>query len=151
MGNRIFLSTVCAAASCLLYTTFFFKKNLIAASSSPEAVPRLVLGCILAVSALLLLRESRRGPSGRRVGLLEGARPHVLAALTVYLLILPWLGFTVSTFLLLSVLFTILAKGRPTPKSVLLNALLAAVLAGVTFFVFRQVFHIQLPVNMFDI
>ena len=77
--------------------------------------------------------------------LFQGTRLYVVVALPVYLLALPWLGFSLSTFLLLFALFTLLAENRPDAKGLALNALLAALLAGTVFFLFRQVFHIQLP------
>lgn len=145
MGNRIFLSVVVAAAAALFYSTFFFKKSLIGASSSPEGMPRFVLTGIIVVGLLLLARDWKKGLSAHVRELFQGTRLYVVVALPVYLLALPWLGFSLSTFLLLLALFTLLAENRPDAKRLALNALLAALLAGTVFFLFRQVFHIQLP------
>jgi len=150
MGNRLFLGGLFTAAAYLLYDTFFFKKNLIARTSSPESMPRIVLAAIMVVALLIFLRDYRKDLPSHVATLFRGTRLYVVIVLPVYLLLLPWLGFSVSTFLLLTVLFTILTPEPPSARRLLVNALLAACLAGCTFVVFRQVFHIQLPVNMFD-
>lgn len=145
MGNRIFLSVVLATAAALFYSTFFFKKSLIGASSSPEGMPRVVLAGIIVVGLLLLARDWNKGLPAHVRELFQGTRAHVVVALPAYLLALPWLGFSLSIFLLLFALFTLLLKDRPGAKALALNALLAVVLAGAVFLLFRQVFHIQLP------
>lgn len=151
MGNRIFLSVIFTAAAYLFYSTFFFKKNFIARTSSPESMPRVFLVSILIVTLLLFIRDYKKDLSSHVMELFTGTRLYVVLALPLYLLALPWLGFTVSTFLLLTLLFGILAKNKPSVRGVLVNAFMAACLSSLTFFLFREVFHIQLPVNMFDI
>lgn len=142
MGSRIFLSIVVAAAAALFYSTFFFKKSLVGASSSPEGMPRFVLTGIIVVDLLLLARDWKKCLSAHVRELFQGTRLYVVIALPVYLLALPWLGFSLSTFLLLFALFTLLTESRPDAKGLALNALLA----GGVFFLFRQVFHIQLSI-----
>ncbi|MCL2122450.1 MAG: tripartite tricarboxylate transporter TctB family protein [Desulfovibrionaceae bacterium] len=150
MGNKLFISGIFVAAAYLFYDTFFFQKNLIARTSSPEGMPRIVLASIMLIALLMFARDYRKAIPSRVSCLFQGTRLYVLIALPLYLLALPWLGFTVSTFLSLVVLFDILSPEKTTLKSLLLNTLLAACLAGCTFFVFRQLFYIQLPVNIFD-
>ncbi len=146
MGNRIFLSSVIAIAMALFYSTFFFKKSLIAAQSSPEGMPRIVLAAIIIVGLLLLIRDWKKDLSAHVQELFQGTRLYVTIGMPLYLLLLPFLGFSLSTFLLLFSLFILFEETKPDTKRLAVHACLALVLSVSVFYVFREFFQIQLPV-----
>lgn len=145
MGSRIFVSTIIAAAAALFYSTFFFRKSLIGASSSPEGMPRVILGLIILVGLAILIRDWKKDGSCHFADLFKGTRLVVVVSLPIYLAALHWLGFAVSTFLLLSLLFCLFAEQRPTGRDIAFNTGLAAALSAAVFCIFRHGFHIQLP------
>ena len=69
-----------------------------------------------------------------------------MAALCVYAVVLPWLGFTVATVLLLIVLFRAL-ESQPWWTTLLW----AVVPTALSILVFRRWLGIQLPAGFFDL
>lgn len=151
MGNNIFLLTIVVVASALFANTFYFPTSFIAATSSPESFPRAVLLAIIVTGILLCIRDWKKHRPSHVGELFRGMRLYVVLALPAYLLILPWLGFTLSGFLLLFLLFSLLRESRPDIKAMIVNAFLSAGLSFGVFLLFNGIFHIQLPTGWFDI
>ena len=105
-------------------------------------------GILGILSLALFLQASLRKEDGRQKPLFAGTLwrrvVFVLLALTVYARAMPVLGYLMSTFLLMSLLFWVLEKGRI--GFVLLYALLATLF---THLVFSKWLNCQFPQGVF--
>jgi hypothetical protein len=105
-------------------------------------------GILGILSLVLFLQACFRKEDGRHKPLFAGTQWQrvlfVLLALTVYARVMPALGYLISTFLLMSLLFWLLERGRM--GFVLLYALLATLF---THLVFSKWLNCQFPHGLF--
>lgn len=122
-------------------------QSLLADAVGADGLPR-VLGWAMGILGVLLcVRSLGRAPARDEAPLAPKLHPHLralglLAILVAYVLLAPWLGYAVTTGLLVagSALYAGAAPGR--------HLLLLAVLAGIGFWVlFVHVFGIAMPVG----
>jgi len=101
-------------------------------------------GIVLAGLSLVLFLESWLRPKIERQALWEGTQwsggAKMMAALLLYILVLKWLGFILSTFLLLLFLF----KGLE-PQRWRVALILAAATTATCYFVFGIFLELQFP------
>ena len=145
MGNKIFLSFIVICASALFYSTFFFKKTLIGATSSPEGMPRIILLGIILTGIAILIRDWKKQLPCYFKELFKGQRLYVAISMPIYILIQAWIGFLLSTFIMLLVLFLLFTNKKINIKVVILNIILSTLLSVGIFIIFRHIFLIQLP------
>ena len=145
MGNKIFLSFIVICASALFYSTFFFKKTLIGATSSPEGMPRIILLGIILTGIAILIRDWKKPLPCYFKELFKGQRLYVVISIPIYIFIQAWIGFLISTFIMLLVLFLIFTNKKIDFKIITFNTILSLFLSVGIFIIFRHIFLIQLP------
>lgn len=122
-------------------------QSLLADAVGADGLPRVLGWAMGFLGVLLCLRSLGRAPAGDEATLGQKLQPHLralglLAILVAYVLLAPWLGYALTTGLLVagSALYAGAAPGR--------HLLLLAVLAGIGFWVlFVHVFGIAMPVG----
>ncbi|WP_193366726.1 tripartite tricarboxylate transporter TctB family protein [Pelagibius marinus] len=111
--------------------------------------PMLASGTMVLAALVILMRTAgRRGSEGGAAALLGRFLREVtplrhaamLALILVYLVAMPWLGFTASSGCFLFVSFAYLWR-----RSFLVSLLLTAVSLGAIYVIFRVVFQVVLP------
>jgi putative tricarboxylic transport membrane protein len=120
----------------------------------PGFYPKIVLGIMAALSVMLIAadlwsRRRGRGAVAAPAALAPEARNYRLVSVTfavfaVYVLLLPWLGFRVATFLSVAALQVVLGKPQGWRRwLVVITAALATVI--VTYFAFEVYLSVLLP------
>jgi hypothetical protein len=143
------LREMISSAICLLIAVFVFAVSLrLGVGALRDPGPGFVLfwtSILLAVCACILLGFGLSGKTGLGPGSTAWNRENrrsaaiITAALIGYCLALPKLGYPVSTFLLMTVLFGL---GRMKPWRVLLCSLMAVLLS---YFLFAHLLKTPLP------
>jgi len=138
-ASRLALPLVCVAAgNVILAMTFAFP---VVEEAGPDLVPRLWVGLLALVALWIALTDSRRlptesEPDGRQVW--QVLRFSLLLGL--YLVLLPWIGYLLTTGLFLVTAMVILGERRPI--------MLTSVTAGwllFSYLVFVKLLYVQLP------
>ena len=125
-----------------LVLTFNFQRH---EEAGPALIPRLWIYLIVVLSGIILWQVLRGrdkvAPKIERPGLLV----FVMAALIGYFVVMPFIGYFLSTFLFIVLLLNVLSY----PKKGLIY-----VIAGgwciVSYLVFYKLFYIQLPLGFFE-
>ena len=140
---------VCAAAGLALAIGYYvladrLPRSLLSDPTGADGLPKLLAIALaltaLAVLALALLRRAPRARAESGEGLVHLRAAGMLALGVAYFLLLPWLGYPLSLFLLL--LGVILYAGtRPGMAPVAISAAGALVL----WFTFERLFGIAMP------
>lgn len=131
-------------AVCLTFLVFTFRMP-IREEAGPEIMPRLWIYLILILSGIILWQALRgrdkQTPKIERTGLLV----LTMAILIVYFLVMPLIGYFLSTFLFIVLMLHILSY----PKKILIY-----VIAGgwclASYLVFYKLLYIQLPLGIFE-
>ena len=117
----------------------------------PGFYPRIVLGLMAGLSAMLLVSDVLAGRRGTRVAVRKPDAPlnYRLVAVTfaifaVYVALLPGLGFRIATFLFVALLQVVLDPARGWRRWLLVLAV-AAVTSGLTFLAFDHYLSVLLP------
>ncbi len=150
IGRDGLTALVVLAASAVLYAlTLGLETNPLVAIG-PAFYPRLLLGVTALLAALLVVADvlaHRGGRAGKRA---QGPRPNYVlvvatfGAFVAYVVLLPYLGFRIATFLFVAVLRVLLDWPRGG-RSWLGVIVLAAATTAVTWFVFEQYLAVLLP------
>lgn len=117
------------------------------ALSSPGLTPGLIALFMLVLSAALMLRSRRfRLPFSLSAPSIEARRVLMVFGLVfLYVLLMPWIGYAIATFLMLFAFQTIF-MARHDLKFLLIRAGgLSAALTAALYYVFGQIFLIPLP------
>ena len=141
-SDRVAAAAIIAAAAALFALTFGFEKlpEGITGGFGAEAFPRLVLGVIIALAALLAFRSAQGDPLPRIPGIVWTSGASLLA----FMALLPVLGMLPAMFVFLIGLGWLWGERR---HWILLSSsiLLAAAIWGV----FVKGFGVQLPKGLF--
>lgn len=141
LGNILVSCTLIAVAMVFLVFTFDFRVE----EAGPAVIPRLYIFLILLLSGVVLMQVFRGKeevvPGVKQKGLLA----RVMAALIVYFLLLPYLGYFLGSFLLVVALLHMLAY----PKKGLIYVI-AAGWVLFSYFAFYKLLYIQLPLGVFE-
>ena len=141
LGNILVSCMLIAVSLVLLAFTFDFPEE----QAGPAVIPRLYIFLILLLSGIVLLRifrgKEEAVPRIKQKGLLA----RVMAALIVYFLALPFLGYFLGSFLLVVVLLHMLSY----PKKGLIYVI-AAGWVLFSYFTFYKLLYIQLPLGVFE-
>ena len=142
-SNRVAAATVVAIAVALFAATFRFEQmpEGITRGFGAEAFPRLVLGCIIALAALLFLGK----PAGEPQPPIPRMVWFSLAALLGFMALVPLAGMLAAMFLFLLGLGYLWGERR---HAVLLIS--AVLLTAVIWAVFVKGFGVQLPRALFS-
>jgi hypothetical protein len=136
----------------LLGLTFRIQSNPLV-PVSPAFYPRLVLGSTAFLSFLMVvfdLAARRRAPAAATAAKAPAAKPRydmvvvMFAIFTVYVLLLPYLGFRIATLLFLAAMQYAMARPR-TPRAWIVLALVALVATAVTYYMFEVYLQVLLP------
>lgn len=138
-GDRATGIVLAAAGSALALEATTFDVAFMTDPVGPKAVPLLVAAMIFSAGVLAILRprEAADPPPGPTALRMAGA----VAAFLVYAAALPWLGFFVSTTLVVLAL-GLLYRGPPASATVA-----AALLSGALWLLFVEVLALPLPVG----
>ncbi len=137
---------VAAAASLVLFwLTLGLERNPLV-PIGPGFYPRIVLGTTAALGVLLLIADLLRPRVARPPAAPRTYRLVALAfgAFGLYVVLLPWLGFRVSTFLFVLGTTFLLEPPRRTGIGVR-GLVLAALTTAATYYVFEQYLAVLLP------
>jgi len=117
------------------------------ALSSPGLTPGLISLAMMVLSVVLMLRSRRfRRPFELRLPGIEARRVlTVFAIVFLYVLLMPWMGYAVATFLMLLAFQTIFVARRDLRFLLIWGVGLSAVLTGALYYVFAKIFLIPLP------
>jgi tripartite-type tricarboxylate transporter receptor subunit TctC len=138
-AGRVALPLLCVAGgSVFLAMTFAFP---VVEEAGPDLVPRLWIGLMTLVALSIAFKESRRPPADADPD--TGHVPQVLRfslLLGLYLVLLPWVGYLLTTGLFLVTAMVMLGVRRPVR--------VIGVTAGwliFSYLVFEKVLYVQLP------
>ena len=141
LWNILVSCTLIAVSLVFLAFTFDFPVE----QAGPAVIPRLYIFLILLLSGVVLMQTFRgkeeRVPEVKQKGLLA----RVMAALIVYFLVLPYLGYFLGSFLLVVALLHMLSY----PKKGLIYVI-AAGWVLFSYFAFYRLLYIQLPLGVFE-
>jgi len=117
------------------------------ALSSPGLTPGLIALFMLVLSAALMLRSRCfRLPFTLRAPSLEARRVLTVFGLVfLYVLMMPWIGYALATFLMLFAFQTIFTARRDLRFLLIWGGGLSLVLTAALYYVFGQIFLIPLP------
>jgi hypothetical protein len=117
------------------------------ALSSPGLTPGLISAFMLVLSAVLMLRSRRfRLPLTLSAPSLEARRVLIVFGLVfLYVLVMPWIGYAVATFLMLFAFQSIFVARRDLKFLLIWGAGLSLFLTAALYYVFGQIFLIPLP------
>jgi putative tricarboxylic transport membrane protein len=117
------------------------------ALSSPGLTPGLIALFMLALSAALMLRSRRfRLRFTMTAPSIEARRVLTVFGLVfLYVLLMPWIGYAIATFLMLFAFQTIFAAKRDLRFLLLWAGGLSLGLTAALYYVFGQIFLIPLP------
>lgn len=122
------------------------------AKTADWAFPRALTYTIIAIALVMIARVAFRAIRGRGLDTLTVAGKSQMvtdvvvfsAAVLVYVLLIPVLGFWLDSFLML-VVTSIYLTTRRTVKSVVIAAVVAAGICALAYFIFLDVFYIPFP------
>lgn len=151
MGRDGIAGLICLVTSLgLLAATIGLPEASLLVPVGPGFYPRIVLGITAIFSALLVVNDviSRR----RGAAAAEAARPsanHTLVLLSfsvfgIYVAILPYLGFRISTFIFVAAMQALLDPPRSTRRWLLVTAVALATTVT-TYYVFEAYLLVLLP------
>ncbi len=141
LGN--ILLPVCLIVLSLVFWvfTYEFREEV----AGPAVIPRLYLILIVVLSGILLLQifrgKEEAVPKLERKGFLFLA----MAIFIAYFLVMPWMGYFLSTFLFIVLMMHILSYRRKG-----LSWLIAGGWVIFSYFLFYKLLYIQLPLGVFD-
>jgi hypothetical protein len=117
------------------------------ALSSPGLTPGLIALFMLVLSAVLMLRSRRfRLPFTLSAPSIEARRVLTVFGLVfLYVLVMPWIGYAVATFLMLFAFQSIFVARRDLKFLLVWAGGLSLVLTAALYYVFGQIFLIPLP------
>jgi hypothetical protein len=117
------------------------------ALSSPGLTPGLISLFMLVLSAVLMLRSRHfRLPFTLAAPSIEARRVLTVFGLVfLYVLLMPWIGYAVATFLMLFAFQTIFVARRDLKFLLIWGGGLSLVLTAALYYVFGQIFLIPLP------
>jgi hypothetical protein len=117
------------------------------ALSSPGLTPGLIALFMLVLSAVLMLRSRRfRLPFTLSAPSIEARRVLTVFGLVfLYVLLMPWIGYAIATFLMLFAFQTIFVARRDLKFLLIWGAGLSLFLTAALYYVFGQIFLIPLP------
>jgi hypothetical protein len=117
------------------------------ALSSPGLTPGLISAFMLVLSAVLMLRSRRfRLPLTLSAPSVEARRVLIVFGLVfLYVLVMPWIGYAVATFLMLFAFQSIFVARRDLKFLLIWGAGLSLFLTAALYYVFGQIFLIPLP------
>jgi len=117
------------------------------ALSSPGLTPGLISLFMLVLSAVLMLRSRRfRLPFTLTAPSVEARRVLTVFGLVfLYVLLMPWIGYAIATFLMLFAFQTIFVARRDLKFLLIWGAGLSLFLTAALYYVFGQIFLIPLP------
>ncbi|MHB9097304.1 MAG: tripartite tricarboxylate transporter TctB family protein [Syntrophales bacterium] len=141
LGNILVSCTLMAVSLVFWVFTFEFPQE----QAGPAVIPRLYIFLILLLSGVVLVRtfrgEEDAVPGVKQPRLTAG----VMVALIVYFLVMPFLGYFLSSFLFVVVLLHMLSY----PKKGLIYAI-AAGWVVFSYFAFYKLLYVQLPLGVFE-
>ena len=115
--------------------------------NTPGLTPMVVSGVLVVLSAALMIR-SRKLPFRFEFGGLQIETIRVwitLAIITVFIIMMPFIGYAPATFLMLVAFQLAFARKRDWRFILIWVLGLSAVLTGVLYYVFHDIFMIPLP------
>jgi hypothetical protein len=117
------------------------------ALSSPGLTPGLISLFMLVLSAVLMQRSRRfRLPFTLAAPSLEARRVLAVFSLVfLYVLLMPWIGYAIATFLMLFAFQTIFTARRDLKFLLIWAGGLSLLLTAALYYVFGQIFLIPLP------
>lgn len=117
------------------------------AFSSPGLTPGLISLFMLVLSAVLMLRSRRfRLPFTLAAPSVEARRVLTVFGLVfLYVLVMPWIGYALATFLMLFTFQVIFVARRDLKFLLIWAGGLSLVLTAALYYVFGQIFLIPLP------
>jgi hypothetical protein len=117
------------------------------ALSSPGLTPGLISLFMLVLSAALMLRSRRfRLPFTLAAPSIEARRVLTVFGLVfLYVLLMPWIGYAIATFLMLFAFQTIFVARRDLKFLLIWGGGLSLFLTAALYYVFGQIFLIPLP------
>jgi hypothetical protein len=117
------------------------------ALSSPGLTPGLISLFMLVLSAALMLRSRRfRLPFTWTAPSVEARRVLTVFGLVfLYVLLMPWIGYAIATFLMLFAFQTIFVARRDLKFLLIWGGGLSLFLTAALYYVFGQIFLIPLP------
>jgi len=117
------------------------------ALSSPGLTPGLISLFMLVLSAALMLRSRRfRLPFTWTAPSIEARRVLTVFGLVfLYVLLMPWIGYAIATFLMLFAFQTIFVARRDLKFLLIWGGGLSLFLTAALYYVFGQIFLIPLP------
>jgi hypothetical protein len=117
------------------------------ALSSPGLTPGLISAFMLVLSAVLMLRSRRfRLPLTLSAPSVEARRVLIVFGLVfLYVLVMPWIGYPVATFLMLFAFQSIFVARRDLKFLLVWAGGLSLVLTAALYYLFGQIFLIPLP------
>jgi len=141
LGNILIPSSLIALSLVFLALTFDFP----AQEAGPAVIPRLYVFLILILSSIILVQifrgKEKAVPKIERTGLLA----LVMAVFIGYFIVMPFLGYFLSTFIFIVVMLHMLSyrkKGRIW--------LIAGGWVIFSYFTFYKLLYIQLPLGLFE-
>ncbi|HET7547765.1 MAG TPA: tripartite tricarboxylate transporter TctB family protein [Usitatibacter sp.] len=153
MGRDTIAGLVILVVSlALLGLTFEIHSNPLV-PVSPAFYPRLVLGSTAFLSFLMIVFDvaaRRRAPQAAAPAKARPAKPRydmvavMFAIFTVYVVLLPYLGFRIATVAFLAVMQYAMARPR-TRRAWIVLALVASIATAVTYYMFEGYLQVLLP------
>jgi putative tricarboxylic transport membrane protein len=142
-GLVIFVVSLCALIASIRMPYY----GDAGALSSPGLTPGLIALFMLVLSAALMLRSRRfRLPFTLTAPSLEARRVLTVFGLVfLYVLVMPWIGYALATFLMLFAFQTIFTARRDLRFLLIWGGGLSLVLTAALYYVFGQIFLIPLP------
>lgn len=141
LGNILLPSCLIVLSVVFWIFTFDFQKEV----AGPAVIPRLYIFLILVLSGLILMQifrgKEEAVPRLERKGFLAS----VMAILIGYFLVMPWMGYFLSTFLFIALLLHMLSYRRKR-----LIWLIAGGWVIFSYFLFYKLLYIQLPLGVFE-
>jgi hypothetical protein len=143
---------VLVVSLALLGLTFRIQSNPLV-PVSPAFYPRLVLGSTAFLSFLMVvfdLAARRRARAAAAPAKAPAAKPRydmvavMFAIFTVYVIVLPYLGFRIATLAFLAGMQYAMARPR-TPRAWIVLALVALIATAVTYYMFEVYLQVLLP------
>jgi putative tricarboxylic transport membrane protein len=139
--NLIFSIILLAGCSYLLYETSSFPPSLRPRIPGPDYWPKLILLFLLILSILLLVKNLRKPQKGDEpVQMNHPVVFGVMGMIALFFVLLPFLGYAVTTFILLMALLRTI--GMRNIKNLVMIPLSFII---IVYFFFTFIFGVQLP------
>lgn len=144
--DMVFGGLALGVAAAYWHAADDIQRSFLADEVGADGVPKLLAGALAALGALVVLREvATRRVRGRPTGDAPAGRPHrralgLLALASLYVALMPWLGYFVATAALIAGIA--LYAGQALSRTLLVTAVAGSLVLWV---VFDRMLSVSLP------